>query len=123
LVLVWSSRSDGAILALKTALRLDPNMGEEGLFHLGLAYYLKGRYEDAILNLERSNVRNPNLLLTHVGLAAVYGQINNSAGASRATAAIRRLDPFFSVDGFGELFQNQDDAAKVTDGLRKAGLK
>ena len=122
LVLVWSSRSSGAVLALETALRLDPNMAEEGLFHLGLAYYLKGRYENAILNLERSNARNPDFVLTHVALAAAYGQIDNSAGASRAAAAIRRLDPFFSVEGFGKLFQNQDDAAKVTDGLRKAGL-
>jgi TolB-like protein/cytochrome c-type biogenesis protein CcmH/NrfG len=122
LVLVWSSRPEGAILALETALRLDPNMGAEGLFHLGLAYYLKGRYEDAILHLERSNGRSPDFVLTHVALAAAYSQMGNRADASRAAAAIRRLDPFFSVDDFGGLFRDPADAARVTAGLRMAGL-
>jgi TolB-like protein/class 3 adenylate cyclase/Flp pilus assembly protein TadD len=120
--LVWSSRPEGAILAFETALRLDPNMGSEGLFHLGLAYYLTGRYQDAILHLERSSGRNPDFVLTYVPLAAAYGQIENHAKASRAAAAIRRLDPFFSADEFGQLFRNPADAAQVTAGLRKAGL-
>jgi TolB-like protein/class 3 adenylate cyclase/Tfp pilus assembly protein PilF len=120
--LVWSSRAEGAILAFETALRLDPNMGAEGLFHLGLAYYLTGRYEDAILHLERSGGRNPDFVLTHVALAAAYGQIENHAKASRAAATIRQLDPFFSVNEFGGLFRDPDDAAQVTAGLRKAGL-
>jgi tetratricopeptide (TPR) repeat protein len=120
--LVWSSRPQGAILAFETALRLDPNMGAEGLFHLGLAYYLTGRYEDAVLHLERSSGRNPDFVLTHVALAAAYGQTENRAKASRAAAAIRRLDPFFSVEDFGELFRDPADAAEVTAGLRKAGL-
>jgi adenylate cyclase len=122
LVLVWSSRPEGAILAFDTALRLDPNMGAEGLFHLGLAYYLNGRYGDAIVHLERSIGRNPDFVLTHVALAAAYGQMGNRADASRAAAAIRRLDPFFSVDDFGGLFRDPADAARVTAGLRMAGL-
>jgi adenylate cyclase len=122
LVLVWSSRPEGATLAFETALRLDPNMGAEGLFHLGLAYYLLGRYEGAILHLERSIGRNPDFVLTYVALAAAYGQKGNRADGSRAAAAIRRLDPFFSVDDFGGLFRDPADAARVTAGLRMAGL-
>jgi adenylate cyclase len=120
--LVWSSRPEGAILAFETALRLDPNMGAEGLFHLGLAYYLTGRYEDAILHLERSGGRNPDFVLTHVALAAAYGQIEDRVKASRAAAAIRRLDPFFSADEFGQLFRDPAHAAELAAGLRKAGL-
>jgi adenylate cyclase len=120
--LVWSSRPEGAILAFETALRLDPNMGAEALFHLGLAYYLTGRYEDAILHLERSSGRNPEFALTHVGLAAAYAQIEEPAKASRAAAAVRRLDPFFSTDQFGQLFRDPAHAAQVTTALRKAGL-
>jgi TolB-like protein/class 3 adenylate cyclase/Flp pilus assembly protein TadD len=121
-VLVWSGRPEGAILAFETALRLDPNMGAEHLFHLGLAYYLKGRYEDAILRLEPSSDRTPDFVLTYIALAAAYGQMGRRADASRAAAAIRRLDPFFSVDSFGGLFRDPTDAAQVTVGLRKAGL-
>lgn len=120
--LVWSSRPEGAILAFETALRLDPNMGAEGLFHLGLAYYLTGRYQDAVLHLGRSSGRNPDFVLTHVALAAAYGQIGDRVKASRAAATIRRLDPFFSVEDFGELFRDPADAAEVIAGLRKAGL-
>jgi hypothetical protein len=48
--------------------------------------------------------------------------MGNRADASRAAAAIRRLDPFFSVDDFGGLFRDPADAARVTAGLRMAGL-
>ena len=122
-VLIWSSRPDGAILSLETALRFDPNMDMEGLLHLGLAYYLKGRYADAIRILERGLDRSPDYVYGHIVLAAAYGQTGRLDAAVRETEEVKRLDPFFEVEEYGRLFRDSTHAARVIEGLRKAGLE
>jgi adenylate cyclase len=122
-VLIWSSRPDGAILSLETALRFDPNMDMEGLLHLGLAYYLKGRYADAIRILERGLGRSPDYVYGHIVLAAAYGQTGRLDAAVRETEEVKRLDPFFEVEEYGRLFRDSTHAARVIEGLRKAGLE
>ena len=123
-VLLYSGRPDGAIFSLETALRFDPLMDPAQLTHLGLAYYLKGRYEDAAKILERVSGLDPDYLYAHTILAAVYGQMDLQANAARAAHAVRRLNPFFSTDEFRSrsLFRDPADAARVDEGLRKAGL-
>jgi len=123
LVLLFFGRPDGAILSLETALRYDPLMSPGSLANLGLAYYLKGRHEDAAKVLERGLALNPDYLFGQTVLAAVYGQLGHRERAARAAQDVRRLNPFFSTDEFGGLFRESADKARVADGLRKAGLK
>ena len=122
-VLTWSSRPDGAILSLETALRFDPNMDMEGLLHLGLAYYLKGRYGDTIRVLQRGLGRNPDYVDGHIVLAAAYGQTGQLDAAARQSKEVRRLNPFFEVKNYGRLFRDPAHAARVIEGLHKAGLE
>jgi tetratricopeptide (TPR) repeat protein len=122
-ILLYSGYPDGAILSLETALRFDPLMNPAQLAHLGLAYYLKARYEDAIKILERCVALNPDFVYGHSILAAVHGQRGDQQSASRAAEAVRRLDPYISVDAFGRRFRNATDKSRVADGLRKAGLE
>ena len=122
-VLTWSSRPDGAILSLETALRFDPNMDMEGLLHLGLAYYLKGRYGDTIRVLQRGLGRNPDYVDGYIVLAAAYGQTDQLDAAARQSKEVRRLNPFFEVKNYGRLFRDPAHAARVIEGLHKAGLE
>jgi TolB-like protein/class 3 adenylate cyclase/Tfp pilus assembly protein PilF len=120
--LVWSGRPDGAITSFETALRFDPKANAETLAHLGLAYYLKTDYAKAVAFLERSIVQSPNFQFGHEVLAAAYGQLGRNREAFREADAVRRLYPFFQVDGYGRQFRDLEHAAHVIDGLRKAGL-
>jgi predicted Zn-dependent protease len=122
LVYVWSGHPDGAILALEATLRFDPKMRVKNLSHLGMAYYLKGRYGDAVQVLEQGLRQNPHFSFGQALMAATYGQLGRTKRAARAAAALRRLDPFFSTKEFGRLFRRPSDAALLVDGLRKAGL-
>ena len=122
-VLLFSGHPDGAILSLETALRFDPLMDSGKLTSLGLAYYLKGRYEDATKILERGIARNPDYLYGQTILAAVYGQLGHQERAARAAQDVRRINPFFSAGEIGGLFREPADKARIADGLRKAGLK
>ena len=122
-VLLYFGRPDGAILSYETALRFDPLMGPSWLTGLGLAYYLKDRYEDAAKVLKRGLAINPDFLYGQTVLAAVYGQWGRREKATRAAQDVRRLNPFFSTDDIGGLFREPADKARFADGLRKAGLK
>jgi TolB-like protein/DNA-binding SARP family transcriptional activator len=121
-ILLWSSRPDGAILALETALRFNPKLDAERSTHLGLAYYLKGRYDDAVKSLERSIGLNRGLAFSHTILAAVYAKLGRFPDAARQAETVRRLNPFFSTDAYGRLFREPAHRVRLAEGLRMAGL-
>ena len=89
---------------------------------MGLAYYLKERYPDAVAVLERNVARRPEQVWDYLLLAAAYAQMDHAKEAARAADMVRRLDPFFK--GGKGLFEFRDpaDAARVAEGLREAGL-
>jgi adenylate cyclase len=120
--LMWMGQTDNAIAALEAAQRLDPDLGPLDRFALSLAYYLKGRYDDAIeqarLNLRKTEGAN----FSRIVLAAAYAEADRSEDAARVVAAIHRLDPTFDPQQFGGKFLNPADLANLREGLRKAGL-
>jgi adenylate cyclase len=122
-VMLYTGRPDEAIQTYETTLRFNPAMEVDRLFELGLAYYLKSRYKESIKTLEQGVGRNPNHPFLHIALAAAYAQAGHLEDAARATAAVRRLYPFFEVASFGTRFSNPADRASIAQGLRKAGLK
>jgi adenylate cyclase len=122
-VILWSSRPDEAIQSLETASRFNPNMNATLLVPLGLAYYLKGRYDESIRTAERGVGQERDHVWSHMVLAAAYAQSGRSEDAARAAATVLRLHPFFEVDSFGNTFRNPADRASIAEGLHKAGLK
>jgi adenylate cyclase len=122
-VLLWSGRHDEAISTLKTSIRLDVNSLQNTPMHLGLVYYLKGRYEDAIRSLEKGVIHRPNFLGYHIALAAAYAQSGRIEDARQSAVKVLQLDPFFEIGSYGTAFRNSADREKIIEGLQKAGLK
>jgi adenylate cyclase len=121
--LLWSGRLDGAIAALEMSLRLDSASPRNTWWHLGVAYYLKERYEEALNILAQGQIKRPNFVGYQIALAATYARLGRTAEAARAAAALRRLDPFFEVDSFGTGFRQPAHREAIVAGLRAAGLK
>jgi TolB-like protein/DNA-binding winged helix-turn-helix (wHTH) protein/Flp pilus assembly protein TadD len=121
-VLMWLGQTDAAIEALEQAQRIDPDLNAIDRFALGLAYYLKRRYDAAIeqteLNLRETAGANSSRIL----LAAAYAQQNRTEDAARIVTEIRRIDPTFDAQEFGTKFLNAVDLEHLRDGLRKASL-
>ncbi len=121
-VLMWLGRKNAAIAALELAQRIDPELNSIDRFALGLAYYLKGRYNDSIeqaqFNLRKTGGANFNRIV----LAAAYAELGQDEDAARAVTMIRRTDPTFDPQIFGSKFLNPVDLEHLRDGLRKAGL-
>jgi predicted Zn-dependent protease len=121
--MLYSSRTDEANNAVKTALRFDPVIAPSSYFFLGIGYYLKGQYSDAIKTLKKGVGRETDFVDLHVALAAAYAQANEQENVVKAAKTVLKLNPFFEVDSYGTAFRNPADRAKIIDGLRKAGLK
>jgi len=121
--LLWSGRLDEAIAALEMSLRLDSFSLRNTWWHLGMAYYLMERYEDALTILAQGQIKRPNFAGYQIALAATYARLGRAEEAARAAAALRRLDPFFEVDAFGTGFRQPAHRDAIAAGLRAAGLK
>jgi hypothetical protein len=55
-------------------------------------------------------------------LAAAYAQQDRTEDAARVAAMVRRIDPTFDPEAFGNKFLKAVDLEQLRSGLRKAGL-
>jgi tetratricopeptide (TPR) repeat protein len=123
IILVWAGRTEEAIAAFDTAAQFDPSHSRpRSLAHVGLAYFLVGRYEEAVRACELSIGRNPEFVLGHIALAAAYGELGKRAEAAHAAEMVRRLDPFFASASFGTLFAADAHRVRMVESLNKVGL-
>jgi TolB-like protein/class 3 adenylate cyclase len=120
-ILLWTGRIEESITASEAARRFDPRLSSEGMFNLALAYYLAGRYRDAV---QTSAALEPNArtVFLHAVHAAALAQLGDAEGAQRAAQEVTRLDPFFDVARFGTRLVSPAHREKLQEGLRKAGL-
>jgi adenylate cyclase len=121
-VLLLAGRSADAIESLENLLRVDPNPKPNAFNVLATAYYLQGRYDDAIATLEGAIGRHPQHLPLYIALTAAYAEAGRMDDAARAAADVRRLHPFFEADLYGEAFRDPVQRDRIRSSLRKAGL-
>jgi adenylate cyclase len=124
-VLLWLGRIEESIAASETAHRFDPRLETNLAFNLAMAYYLSGRYRDAIAVCDSYLGRYPKQTQTGVPAvrAAVLAELGEAERARESAAHVMRLDPFFDVKSFGTRFVDPALVARAQEGLRKAGLQ
>ena len=121
-IMLYSGQKNEAIHWLESALNLNPHLALGGYMILGQAYYLTGRYGDAITALKKGIARNPEYVGYHLMLAAANAQAGHTKEARQWATDVSRLDPFFDMDTYGSVFRNAKDREQIINGLRKAGL-
>jgi adenylate cyclase len=121
-ILMWLGQTDAAIEALELAQRIDPELNPIDRNALGLAYYLKGRYDAAIEQAELNLRKTESAYFSYVTLAASSAGLGRSEDTARAVTMIRRTYPTFDPRTFGSKFLKPADLERLRDGLRKAGL-
>ncbi len=121
-ILLWLGQTDAAIEALEQAQRIDPDLNAIDRFALSLAYYLKRRYDAAIEQAELSLRTTAGASFSRILLAAAYAQDDRAEDAARVVTMIRRIDPTFDPQEFGNKFLSSGDLEHLRDGFRKAGL-
>jgi len=123
-VLIWAGDHDKGIALVKKAMQLNPYHHAWYFFVLGLAYFLKERYEDASEILDRALIRNPDFLGTHLILAVMYGLTGRKEECQTEVEEILRISPGFSLELLKEMMPTTDQTKIDTaiDIFRRAGL-
>ena len=122
-VLLYSGQTDAAIKFMETGLQFNPRP-EPGIYmELGLAYYLKERYKDAVKALQQGLAKKPDFVGHLIVLTAAYAQLGNVEDAKLSAQKVLRRHPFFEVDSYGTIFQKLSDRDHLREGLLKAGMK
>jgi tetratricopeptide (TPR) repeat protein len=119
--LLYVGRFEEAITAMETAKRFDPHAVVLRL-NLGIAYFVKDRYRDALDQTDVGLTRAPHHVALTALRAAALAELGNADEARRAADEVRRLSPMFEAENFGARFANAEYSAKLQEGLRKAGL-
>lgn len=121
-VLLWLGRIEESIASHETARRFDPRLYVDYGISLALAYYMAGRYREAIAATDSFLTRYTQSVSLHAIRAAAFAQLGDAEEARRAAEPVRRASPFFQVEQFATRFVNPEHTAKAQEGLRKAGL-
>jgi adenylate cyclase len=123
-VLLVTGEPARAIQTLEAQMRLDPFYLPRVPSLLGFAYYLHGRYAEALAHLQTAAPRAPDHGHCRRYLAATYAQLGQLDKAREETAEALRIDPWFTIDQaiFANICKRPEDGEHFNDGLRKAGF-
>jgi TolB-like protein len=116
---VWAGQPDLAIEHVKTSLRLCPRerMGTP-LFNLGMAYFVKRRFEEATAKLLLSMQADPGFPPSYRCLAACYAHMGQLDEARAIVARLRAVTPV--VVPSATRLRNAEHRELLLSGLRLA---
>jgi adenylate cyclase len=126
LALALADRAKEAIALGEQAIRMSPHDPQNGVFNVALAaaYYLEGRFAEAVTLGRKATQQLPQLSGAHriyVASLAQVGQIND---AHQALHRLKELQPGISIAWIERYVPYTAGAmAKFTEGMRKAGLE
>lgn len=114
-----------AIRDIERAIRLDPGFTHQYLQFLGMARFLQGNYETAVLVFKERLLLAKDTDIGRAWLASALGHIGDVAEAQRTWEDLRQINPDFSFKTrLARLnFTDPANVTKVMDGLAKAGLQ
>ena len=129
IVLAYLNRPDEAIIAAERAIRLSPNDPTvlfSSYLALGLAHLFAGRYEEALSWADRAwgSVRNAGLSALRLKLS-LCGYLSRRDEAGECLQRLRETDPEPTVTIVMRdvvKAMSPELAARIAEGLRKAGL-
>ena len=125
LTLSYAGDPDEAIISLKQGIRLNPFPPYWYFVCLGRCYIRKGQYEEALVEYNKAQEVAPDNWLALGGKAVALSLLGREQEARAAARKFSEINPYFSVDMFASIVPLRDsaDIEKVTDAMRKVGLK
>jgi len=124
--LASSGAGEAAIPELDHALRLSPRdfLRDEFELFYAFAHFQVGEYEKAAHFAASAISLRPGHAVPHRFLTASYALAGDQERAQKALANVVALNPDFDLSSAAEqsIYVNDEDSARLVDGLRKAGL-
>jgi len=123
-LLYFAGRPEEGLEKMLKAMQIHPHHPFNYTFHLGQAYFILHRYDEAIAALRKASDSNPASERVHVWLAASLARNRNPDDAQWEATQVRTLNPEFSMQRMSESlpFKNPNDREYFLDSLRMAGF-
>jgi adenylate cyclase len=123
-LLYYAGQPQAGLERIQKAMQINPHHPYNYTFHLGQAYFILKRYEDAVAAFQQGIASNPAAERLHVWLAAAFAQSGDIEEAEWEADQVLTLNPEFSIQRMEEAFPFRDPADRehFLGALRKAGL-
>jgi adenylate cyclase len=123
-LLYYAGRPEEGLEKMLRAMQINPHHPFNYTFHLGQAYFILHRYDEAIVAFRKSLDSNPASERIHVWLAAALARHGELDEAQWEADQVHTLNPDFSLQRMDEAlpFNNPGDKEHFLDSLRMAGL-
>jgi adenylate cyclase len=123
-LLYYAGRPEEGLENIHKAMQINPHHPYNYHFHLGQAYFVLHRYQEAINAFNEGLASNPASERMRVWLAAALAQSGDIDSARWEAEQIVSSNPGFSIERMAQAFpfKNQGDIDHFLDGLRLAGL-
>jgi TolB-like protein/Tfp pilus assembly protein PilF len=126
LTFAYLGRADEALERLQNVWRLNPFDPLNFYFWViaGIAEFVAGRYDEAVIWLRKSKRANPRFSATLRMLASSLALLGDEAGAHSVAQELLAVDPSFRVSTFVSWYplRREKDRDHLAAGLRAAGL-
>jgi len=124
-ILNFAGRPEEALKLIEKGMRLNPLYPIYNLFHLGHAYLLMNRGEEAVSALEKALHANPDFLPARAFLAAAFIGCGREQDAKKEAAEILKRSPETSLDIWQARlpYKNPGQLEVAIRTLREAGLR
>jgi tetratricopeptide (TPR) repeat protein len=121
----YSGRAEDAIPLFHRALRLNPIPPALFCTRMCTVYIMVGRFDEAVEQAKKAVDREPDNHFTNVFLAYACILAGREEEARAAAAQVLRINPTFSLEQYFKILPYTDKSiiSRMTDALRKAGLK
>jgi adenylate cyclase len=124
-ILNYAGQPEQAIAVMEQALHLNPHPPAWYFYHLGQAYRLTGRMEEAITTLKRALTQDPDIWDTYYDLVVLYRELGREEEARATVTEIRRRAPHVSLEVLKQplVYKDPAEVERMLVVLRKAGLE
>lgn len=123
-VLSYSGYPDEALAAIRRAKRINPQFSYIYLAVEGRILFLLHRFQEAVLLLEQSVLRNPAFERSQLSLAAVYAELGRIEDAEWAVEEALTIRPDITLEDESRdsNYRRKQDLEHYIGALRKAGV-
>ena len=123
-IYVLAGEAARATQLLEMHMRLDPFYEPNAPVGLGFAYYMLGRYEDALPLVQEAISRAPDMAHGRYVSAMSYAKLGQLDKAKADVEHALRLEPWYRISQSltARYFKRPEDTEHVITGLRKAGF-
>jgi tetratricopeptide (TPR) repeat protein len=121
---VLAGEAARAAQLLQMHMRLDPFYEPNAPVALGFAYYMLGRYQDALPLLREAVSRAPDMAHGRYVLAMTFARIGAREDAKAQVEIALRLEPWYRISQSltARYFKRSEDTEHLVIGLRMAGF-